>query len=335
MSKRSFLEVALILAMILSVNALIRAQGPQHSLQGKVHYPNGSAPANPVKITLTFNGRPIYEAFTDLSGRFSFTGLRRGMYQLIADGDGQTFETTRVNAEVSAYGSAPQSFTQNIQLQLIAGKSTPPASVTSVEAADPSIPARAREEYAKGMKDAQEDKPEKAALHFREAITVHPPFYLARVALAEQCSKLKRDGDAAQAYQEAIEMKPDRAPAYVGLGVLLVKLKKYNEAISPLRRSLEIEKQSSTPYLFLGLAEMMTGDYQSSEANLLRAYEIGKPALAHIYLANLYELKGDPAKAIEQLKAFLKENPNLSQERQTDINGAIDKLKKQANRKKD
>jgi len=85
---------------------------------------------------------------------------------------------------------------------------------------------------------------------------------------------------------------------------MLVKQKKYVDAIPPLRRSLEIERNSSTPYLFLGLAEMITGDYQSSEKDLLRAYEIGKPGLAHIYLANLYELKHEPAKAIDHLKAF-------------------------------
>lgn len=328
MSKVTSARIALLVVAIVAPAAASLAQA-NHTLQGKVMLPNGSQPANSVKVTLTFNGMRVYETFTDLSGRFSFTGLRRGIYQLTADGDGQTFETTRVNAEIAAYTSAPQYFTQNIQLQLITGKSPPPAAVTSVEATDPNLPARAREEYAKGLKDAQENKPEKAELHFRDAIAAHPPFYLARVALAEQCTKLKRDADAAQAYQEAIEMRPDRAPAYVGLGVLFVKQKKYGDAIPPLRRSLEIERQSSTPYLFLGLAEMMTGDYQSSEAHLLQAYKIGKPALAHIYLANLYELKGDPAKAIDQLKAFLKENPNLSEERQADIRGAIEKLRKQ------
>lgn len=333
MSKVILARIASLAVAIVVAAATSLAQA-NHTLQGKVVLPNGSQPPNPVRITLTFRGVRVYEVFTDLSGRFSFSGLRRGGYQLTADGDGQTFETTRVNAEISAYGSAPQSFTQNIQLQLIAGKSSPPPAVTSIEAAEPNIPARARQEYEKGLKDAQDSKPEKAEMHFREAIAAHPPFYLAHVALAEQCAKLKRDADAAQAYQEAIEVKPDQAPAYVGLGLLLVKQKKYSDAIPPLRRSLEIEKQSSTPYLFLGLAEMMTGDYQSSESDLLRAYEIGKPALAHIYLANLYELKGDPAKAIEHLKTFLKESPNLPDQRQVDIREAIEKLKQQANRKK-
>jgi tetratricopeptide (TPR) repeat protein len=309
------------------------AQGA-HTLQGRVLLPNGSVPSNPVKVTLTFNGVPVYETFTDLSGRFSFSGLQRGRYRLTAEGDGQNFETTRVEAEVSAFGAAPQTFTQNIQLRLKAGQPIPPAAVTSVEAVDPNLPAHARAEYDKGIKDAGNNKPENAVKHFQEAIAAHPPFYLAHVAIAEQYVKLKRDQEAVEAYRKAIELKPDRAPAYVGLGVLMVKQQKYREALAPLRRSLEIEKQSSMPYLFLGLAEMMTGDYQASESDLLHAYEIGKPALAHIYLANLYDLKGEPARAIDHLKAFLKENPNLPEARQTEIREVIEKLRKQMAAKK-
>src|SRR5262249_18720145 len=153
---------------------------------------------------------------------------------------------------------------------------------------------------------ARNKNSEKAATHFKEAITIHSPFYMARIAYAEQCANLNRENDALQAYRDAISLKPDRGEAYVGIGVLLVKQKRYSEAIEPLRRSLEIDKHSSTPFLFLGLAEMMTGDFGGSEANLQKAFDIDKPPLVHIYLANLYELKGEPEKGIEQLKAFLK-----------------------------
>src|SRR5207253_9000122 len=92
------------------------AQGV-HTLQGKVIAPNGSAPTQPVRVTLTYSGRPIYETFTDLGGHFSFTGLSKGTYELTAEGDDATFETTSATAEVAAFGSAPQLFTQNIQLR--------------------------------------------------------------------------------------------------------------------------------------------------------------------------------------------------------------------------
>ncbi|HEU4795602.1 MAG TPA: carboxypeptidase-like regulatory domain-containing protein, partial [Pyrinomonadaceae bacterium] len=86
-------------------------------LEGKVISPSGTQPTNPVRVKLTFNGRAINETFSDLSGRFSFPGLARGRYQLTAEGDGVTFETTTIYADVSAFGSSSQSFTQDIQLR--------------------------------------------------------------------------------------------------------------------------------------------------------------------------------------------------------------------------
>ena len=79
---------------------------------------------------------------------------------------------------------------------------------------------------------------------------------------------------------------------------------------------------------------MMTGDFDSSEADLVRAYDIDKPALASLYLANLYELKGEPARAITQLKRFLDDNPNLPDERKAQIRAAIEKLRKRVEGKK-
>jgi tetratricopeptide (TPR) repeat protein len=152
------------------------------------------------------------------------------------------------------------------------------------------------------------------------------------VLLGEQCDKLKRYPEAEAAYKRAVELKSDAAAAHSGLGVVLVKQKKYAEAIPPLRRSVEIHKASSAPYLFLGLAEMMTGDYDSAESNLLRAYEISKPTIAHIYLANLYEQRRQPGKAIEHLQAYLKENPESPNSEQ--IREAIDKLRKQIPKQK-
>jgi tetratricopeptide (TPR) repeat protein len=323
-------SLASVLLGVLLFPASIQGQS-SHALQGKVLLPNGAPPPNSVRVTLTFNNMSVYETFTDLSGRFSFTGLHRGMYQLTAEGDDRTFETTRVNAEIAAYGSAPQAFTQNIQLRVKAANAVSPAAVTSVEALDPNVPRPAREAYEKGVKRAADDKPEQAVKLLQEAISAYPRFYSAHTALGGQFDKLKRYTEAEAEYQEAIKLKSDRAEAQMGLGVVLVKQKRYAEAIPPLRRSIEIEKQSSAPYLFLGLAEMMTGDYQAAEPDLLRAYEIGKPTLAHIYLANLYDLRHEPAKAIEQLQAFLKENPESPSSRQ--IREAIDKLRRQLSNK--
>ena len=289
--------------------------------------PNGAPPESPVRVSLTFQGRHIYETFTDLSGRFSFSGLKVGAYQLTAEGDGQTFETTTVDAEISTFGGFPQVFTQNIPLRLKEGARLPPAGVIAVEELDASIPDGARKAYRQGVKNAASDKPERAVKFFQEAIAAYAQFYAAHIALGEQLSRLKRYDEAIAAFQKATELKPDRALAYTDLGAMLIKQKRYGEALTALRRSITLNDKTAAVYLYLGFAEMMTNDLDGAERDLRRALEIGKPAVAHIYLANIYELRKEPAKAIAELEAFIKENPNSQNEAQ--VREAIKKLRKQ------
>src|SRR5437660_11426952 len=79
------------------------AQGV-NTLQGKVIEPNGNSPTQPVRVSLTYGGRPIYETFTDLGGHFSFSGVGKGTYELTAEGDDAAFETTTVSVEVTTFG---------------------------------------------------------------------------------------------------------------------------------------------------------------------------------------------------------------------------------------
>lgn len=299
-----------------------------HTLQGKVTLPDGSAPPHPVKVTLTFNGVRIYETFTDMSGHFSFSGLGRGTYVITAEGDGQTFETTSVYTEIFTIGNAPRIFTQNIPLRPKSPNRPNPAGVISAEQAEPNAPEQAKKEYKRGVKSANDGDPKKAIKYFQEAVRIYPEFYLAYAAMAEQYSKLQQYEEAAAAYQKAIQINPNRAEAYLGMGALLIKQKRYDEAVAPLQRTIELEKRSHVPYLLLGLAQMMIGQLDDAEQNLQRAYRIGKTPLAHIYLANIYELRGQLDKAIAELEAFLKENPESPNSRQ--VSEALEKLRKRA-----
>jgi Tfp pilus assembly protein PilF len=303
-------------------------QGSAHTLEGRVMLPNGVQPTNPVRVTLTYSGRHIYDIFTDLGGHFSFTALSNGRYQLTAEGDGQTFETTTIYAEVIGFGQSPQTFTQNIQLLPVRGKAITRAGVVSIEELDKDVPTRARESYQKGLKSADDNKPEQAVKFFNEAIASYAPFYAANMQLAEQLSKLQRYEESLTAYRKASELKPERADPYVGVGVTLVSLKRYEEGIRMLRRIVELDDKLAAPYLSLGYAEMSTGDNRAAETHLLRALELTKSSMAHVYLANVYEQLGDPAKAVEHLRAYLKENPQTPNA--ASINTAIEKLRKKS-----
>jgi tetratricopeptide (TPR) repeat protein len=279
------------------------------------------------------SGRPIYETFTDLSGRFNFSGLPSGSYQLTAEGDDRTFETTTVNVEVSVFGGGGQSFTQNIQLRAKAGgASVSPAGTVAAEEIDPSVPDAAKEKYRRGLKSAADDKPEDAVKLFQDALKEHERFYAAALALGAQLSKLQRYEEALAAYKRAGEIKPDRPEPYIGVGTALVSMKRYEEGIRMLRGIIEVDRELPAPYLSLGYAEMMTGDYRASEEHLLRALELGRPPLARIYLANVYEQTGDFTRAASQLEAYLKENRDSPQTEA--VRAALGKLRKRAKDKK-
>lgn len=313
-------------------HASASAQG-SHALEGRVTLPNGTQPAHPVRVTLTLGGRRIHETFTDLSGRFSFNGLARGTYQLTAEGDGQTFETTSAGVELTAFGSTAQTFTQNIQLRPKAAVvGAAPAGTVSAEELDADVPAGAREKYRQGVKSAGEDKPELAVKHFEGAVAAHPRFYAASLALAEQLGKLRRYDEALAAYRRASEIKPERGEAYVGVGATLVSQKRYDEGIRMLRGVLEVDKTLAGAYLPLGYAEMMMGEHRPAETHLLRALELGRQSIAHVYLANVYEQLGEPSKAVEHLEAYLRENPQTPNA--ATVRGAIEKLRKKGGGRK-
>lgn len=328
---RSLAARLVFLCLALTLSASARAQGT-NTLEGRVALPSGAQPAQPVRVTLTQGGRRLFETFTDLSGRFTFTGLSGGAYQLTAEGDGRTFETTSAPVEVNSFGGGAQTFSQNIQLRPKAGSALAPASSVTAEEIDPEVPERARERFRKGVQSAADNKSEQAVKLFREAIGEHERFYAAHLALAEQLSKLQRYDEALAAYRKAGELKPDRPEPYVGVGVTLVSQKRYDEGIRMLRGVLEVDKNLAAPHLSLGYAEMMVADYRSAEEHLLRALELGRTPLAHVYLANVYEQTGEPARAAAQLEAYLKENPDSPQKEA--VRAAIDKLHRKIKEKK-
>lgn len=324
-------RLAFVLLALLLASPPARAQG-QNTIEGRVLLPSGAPPAQPVRVTLTQGGRRIHEAFTDLSGRFSFPGLRGGAYQLTAEGDGRAFETTSAQVEVASFGGGGQSVTQNIQLRPKAGAAVSPAATIAAEEIDPAVPDDAKEKYRRGLKSAAEGKPEQAVRALEEAVKAHAGFYAARMALAEQLSKLGRYEEALAAYRKASELRPESADPYVGVGFALVGLKRYDEAIRLLRGVVEVDGTLPAPYLTLGYAEMLTGDYAAARAHLLRALELGRAPLAHVYLANVYEQTGEYAEAARHLEAYLKENPDSPQKE--GVRAALDKLRKKAKEKK-
>lgn len=301
------------------------AQSGGHTLQGKVVTPGGSAPTQPVKVTLTFNGRRIYETFTDLSGSFTFSGLSRGTYQLTAAGDDNTFETTSVHADVAAFGAGSQSFTQNIQLRPRPAAANPRAGVVS--AFSQAVPPAARGKLERAKKKLAQGETEPARALMREAIKLFPEYFEAHLELGNALLQAGQLEEAIAELDRARQINPNDERAYQSFGLLLMRQKKYAvavavfaeaarlnpaNAVNPLMRATALIHQAST----IGPSAASDREFLlgKAEAALNQASELsdGKLRADHLSLAMFYDMKGERARAADELEQYLRKNPDAS-----------------------
>jgi tetratricopeptide (TPR) repeat protein len=317
--------VVLSFFVLLLVAKPVPGQGG-NSLQGRVILSDGTQPRQPVKVTLTFNGKRIHEKFTDLSGRFSFTALPRGTYQLTAEGDGLTFETTTVYAEVSAFGSAPQLFTQDIQLRPIRGKPARRAAV--VDAFAQNVPKTAQQALESALTLIAEKKSELAVEKLKDAVRIFPDYFEAQFQLGTEYLKAGRLSEAITHLDRAREINPNDERPYQSFGLLLMQQKNYAVAAAvfseaarlnpanPFNPAMQatalIQQAYSTPSSTdAGAVQETKRILSKAEAAVQQASSLsdGKVKPDHLTLAMLYEMKEDRSRAARELEEYLQENP--------------------------
>ena len=319
------MKYAFLLLLLLSHSSLALAQGG-NVLEGKVVTPSGIQPTTPVRVKLTLNGRAIHETFTDLSGRFTFPGVGRGVYQLTAEGDGVTFETTSVTAEISAFGGGPQSFTQDIQLRPIHQK--PAAQLGVVNAFKQDVPAAAKAALDAGLKLAEEGKTEAAIENMRKAVQIFPQYFDGHLQLGNTFLKLDQFNDAIAELDRAREINPNDERAYQSFGLLLMKQRNYAVAVAVFAEAGRLNPSNPMNAVMRATAlihEAAVTDESvpstEDRAHLLSRAEVAMSQAATLSetklkpdtmtLALFYELKGEPERAASELESYLKKNPQL------------------------
>jgi len=316
-------------------------------LQGKVIAPDGTQPTTPVRVRLTFNGRLILETFTDLSGRFTFPGLARGTYVVTAEGDGRTFETTSVSTDISAFGSAPQSFTQDIHVRPIPRKATSQPGVVNAFSQD--VPAAARQPFEEGMKLADGGKRDEAIEKMRQAILAFPKYFDAHLQLGNLFLKTGRAPEAITELDIAREINPNDERTYQSFGLLMLSQKNYPVAVAVFSEASRLNPSNPMNALMRGIA-LIHQAATIDEANTAdRAPLLNRADLALNQALNLsenkmkpdsptlalfYEMKGEPERAAAELETYLKKAPDARNAAalKNEIKRLRDKAQARANR---
>ncbi|HYV11804.1 MAG TPA: tetratricopeptide repeat protein [Pyrinomonadaceae bacterium] len=313
------MKLALSLLLLLASFSLVSAQGGS-VLEGRVITPSGTQPNTPVRVKLTFNGRPIHETFTDLSGRFSFPGLKSGTYQLTAEGDGLTFETTAVTADIPAFGGNGQGFTQDIQLRPIIHKPNTGAGV--VNAFTQNVPAAAKQALDAGLKSAQEGKAPEAIESMRKAIELFPNYFDAHLQLGNVFLKTDQLPEAIAELDKAREINPNDERAYQSFGLLLMKQKNYAVAVAVFAEAARLNPENPVNAVMRATALIhQAAGSEDERSHLLSRAEIALSQASTLSenrlkpdsmtMALFYELKGDPERAATELESYMKKTPQL------------------------
>jgi len=308
------MRFALFLLLYLASFSFAFAQGA-NVLEGKVITPSGTQPTHPVRVKITMNGRPIYETFTDLSGRFSFPGLSRGTYQLTAEGDGLTFETTTVAADIPAFGTGAQGFTQDIQLRPITHK--PNAQPGVVNAFSQNVPPAAKQALDAGIKLAEQGNTEAAIENMRKAIQVFPQYFDAHLQLGNVLLKIDQLQESIAELDKAREINPNDERAYQSFGLLLMKQRNYAVAVAIFAEAARLNPENPLNAVMRATALIhQAAGSEAERSTLLSRAEIAlnqastlsenKVKPDAMTMAMFYEMKGEPERAAAELEAYLK-----------------------------
>ena len=317
----TFTLLLLFVASAVSANA----QGA-NVLQGKVITPGGVQPTSPVRVKLTFNGRSMFETFTDLSGRFTFPGLSRGSYQLIAEGDGVNFETTSVRAEISAFGPSGQTFTQDIQMRPIVRKAIPPPGVVNAFTQD--VPPEAKAAYDTGLKFVAEGKTEAAVENMQKAVKIFPKYFEAHLELGNIFLKAAQFNEAIAELDLAREINPNDERTYQSFGLLMMKQRNFPVAVAVFTEAGRLNPENPTNAVMRATALIHQAANTSASAPSTedRSHLLSRAEVAMNHAANLsenklkpdsmtlalfYELKGEPERAAVELESYMKKTPQL------------------------
>jgi tetratricopeptide (TPR) repeat protein len=249
-------------------------------------------------------GGPFVSILTDWSGRFQAQGLDPGRYEIAVEEP--SYEPTRVTLQLSRGPSPP------LELYLKASNPSPVWRTDhAISVRELRIPMKARNAFEKGLQRLAKHDAVGSLTQFERATTAFPAYYEAYYHIGVADLRLGREEEAAQAFQKAIGLSGGGYVwAQFALGSLLCRQGEYADAETAIRKGLEVDGNSATGHLFLSLALFRLNRFEEAEKSAREAL-LRKPgfALPYLVLADVRGRRGDYARQLQNLDAYLKLEP--------------------------
>jgi predicted negative regulator of RcsB-dependent stress response len=302
-------QIKLLTLLLLAVSVTPALSQSGYTLWGDVKI-DDSKSANPGPSSVTI---VLYDQSTKIvgrqtigaRGRYRFTNLRGGEYDLAVESNGN--EITRQRLIITGTTSDVRQDFEFEWKDNSGGRTNTTGVISAADfysrsAANKSLFEKAhaaveKKDYANGIRllnqILENDKND------FQAWTLLGTLYLVQ----------EKSDDAEKAYRSAIEIKPTYALPFINLGKLLLTQKKWEEAVDPLTRAVDLQPQSPDANLFLGEAYLHLKKGSKAIPYLNEAGKLGKIE-AHLDLGWLYNAAGLKDKAVVEYEEVLKKKPD-------------------------
>jgi tetratricopeptide (TPR) repeat protein len=278
-----------------------------HGVSGRVFDEQTHGILARVDVTLRgASGVMQAQMMTNESGRFDFSNLARGSYEIEAKLNGYEPYNTAVNVgEGGTWG-------MTIYLKRSASTQEAPSG-TSVSAHELSMPKKARDLMYSGKQKVYFGKSLADGLaDFQSAVAIAPDYYEAYYQIGMTLMQLSKPQDAENNFHKSIELsKGTYGEPVIGMGAILLDKADNAGGEKMIRRGLEL-----SPNFWLGYYEL--GRACLAENQLADAKKAGEqarslmPDAAIVYrlLANVHMREKDYPALLDDIDAYLKIDPS-------------------------
>jgi Tfp pilus assembly protein PilF len=281
----------------------------------QVRYPDGSPGPRDVHVRLENpQGGVDADCITVDGGKCHFQPREKGVYIVSVNSGGYMETSQRVELMISRRGYVTLTLRKTGNPAEGNSASDAPSGTTSVEALrneDPSIPEKAKQEFAKGEAALRDNKPEDGVKHFQNALKTYEKYPQAYGMLGDAYLKLKDWKKAETALRRSLELDPKLVASYVDLGAVKNQEKDYPAAEEALKKGLELSPDAAPAKYELAKTYWAEGRWQDA-APYAEATVKAEPDLAgaHVLLGNILLRGRDPQGALKEYKEYLRLDPD-------------------------
>jgi Flp pilus assembly protein TadD len=301
-----------LLLLIVLMTALPAMSQSGYTLWGDVKIDDSKAEhAGPSSVTVVLydqSTRIVGRQTIGSSGRYRFTNLRAGDYDVAVEANGG--EITRQRLTLT--GGTTSDIRQDFEFEWKEKPSARTNNAGVVSAADFYERSPANKALFEKAHAATEKKDYANAVRLlTQIVEKDQNDFQCWTLLGTLYLVQEKSEDAEKAYLTAIELKPTYALPLINLGRFRITQKKFEEAVELLTRAVDLQPQSAEANLLLGEAYLRLKKGSKAIPYLNEAGKLGKIE-AHLDLGWLYNAAGLKEKAVVEYQEVLRKKPDYS-----------------------